>query len=163
MALAAAAAAWAADAPGIAQATLVDKDGNVVGVAVITESPEVGVNITLNVRGLPPGPHGFHIHEAGKCEAPDFKSAGGHFNPYGRKHGLRNPEGGHGGDLVNLMVAPDGTAAAVRTAPLTLASLLGEKGTAVMIHAGPDDYMSDPAGNAGARIACGVIKAVGKP
>jgi Cu-Zn family superoxide dismutase len=157
-------AVHAGEAPGLATAELMNPEGRVVGIAVITESPEVGVRITLNAYGLPPGPHGFHIHAVGKCEPPDFKSAAGHFNPYGRKHGLRNPEGNHAGDLLNLMVDPDGTAAALRTAPATLGpgkgSLMEADGTAIVIHRGPDDYMTDPAGEAGPRIACGVIRAV---
>lgn len=157
-------AASAEEAPRLAKAKLINPEGRVVGIAAITESPEVGVRITLNAYGLPPGAHGFHIHAVGKCEPPDFKSAAGHFNPYGRKHGLRNPEGSHAGDLLNLMVDPDGTAAALRTAPVTLGpgkgSLMGAEGTAIVIHAGPDDYMTDPAGEAGPRIACGVIKEV---
>jgi Cu-Zn family superoxide dismutase len=148
------------DAP-LAKARLMDKDGNVVGYAVITEGDLL--QVAYNLTGLPPGLHAFHIHETGACEPP-FKSAGGHFNPYGAKHGLKNPEGAHAGDMANILVGPDGTASGVRYAPLATLkegarnSLFKEGGTAIVIHEGPDDYMTDPAGAAGARIACGVIK-----
>jgi Cu-Zn family superoxide dismutase len=114
---------------------------------------------------MPPGIHALHIHSAGTCEKPDFKSAKGHFNPYGRKHGLKNPDGPHAGDLLNITIGSDGTGAIIVTAPLaTLGdgdnSLFWQGGTAIMLHEGPDDYMTDPAGAAGPRIACGVIEKV---
>jgi Cu-Zn family superoxide dismutase len=119
------------------------------------------------VNNLPPGKHGFHIHAVGKCDPPDFQSAGGHFNPFGKKHGLKNPEGPHAGDLPNLEVGPDGkgkletTVGGLTLGKEGLATLFGSNGTAVVIHAGPDDEKTDPAGNSGARIACGVIKPFG--
>jgi Cu-Zn family superoxide dismutase len=154
-------AAWAGEEAMLAKAKMHNAEGEKIGYAVLTEGDD-GVWISLGIHSLPPGPHAFHIHSVGECEAP-FKSAGGHFNPFGRKHGLRNPEGPHAGDLQNILAAPDSTVAAVRLAPLaTLGegenSLFRPGGTAVVIHAGPDDYMTDPAGAAGARIACGVIK-----
>ncbi|MEJ2191970.1 MAG: superoxide dismutase family protein [Nitrospirota bacterium] len=120
------------DAP-LAKARLMDKDGNVVGYAVITEGDLL--QVAYNLTGLPPGLHAFHIHETGACEPP-FKSAGGHFNPYGAKHGLKNPEGAHAGDMANILVGPDGTASGVRYAPLATLkegarnSLFKEGGTA---------------------------------
>jgi len=148
--------------PSMAVAELINGDGKPVGMATFIEGPD-GVDIAIQVQDLPPGLHGFHIHTVGKCEKPKFKTAGGHFNPYGKKHGLKNPEGPHVGDMPNLLVGPDGTASAVVFAPLaTLGpgknSLFHPDGTALMIHAGRDDQITDPSGDAGARIACGVIK-----
>lgn len=147
-------------------ATIIDAKGGTVGSAMLTEGPN-GVTIAVTVSNLPPGKHGLHIHAAGKCDPPDFQTAGGHFNPFGKKHGLKSPEGPHAGDLPNLEVGPDGKGKIeTKVGGLTLtkeglASLFGPNGTAVVIHAGPDDEMSDPAGNSGARIACGVIKLEG--
>ena len=148
----------------IAMAELYNGQGEHVGMATFVEGSD-GVKIALNLYNMPPGVHALHIHAAGSCEKPDFKSAKGHFNPYEREHGLKNPTGPHAGDLPNIFVAKDGTCTVVALAPLaTLGagknSLLGENGTALMIHQGPDDNMSDPAGAAGPRIACGVIRAL---
>lgn len=144
-----------------AEAELLDATGKSVGKAHLTQQKD-GVKIKLKVSGLPPGKHGFHVHEIGTCTPPDFKSAGPHFNPFQKHHGMENPEGRHAGDLPNLEVKEDGTAeATVVAAGATLkkgrASLLKEGGTALVIHADPDDNVTDPAGNAGARIACGAI------
>jgi len=144
-----------------AKADLADSQGKKVGTAELTQTPD-GVKIALTVSGLAPGQHAFHIHAAGKCEGPDFKSAGGHFNPYNKKHGLKNPNGPHAGDMENIEVGSDGTGTAeIVNKQVTLAdgpnSLFHEGGTAIVIHASPDDNVTDPAGNAGARIACGVI------
>ena len=148
----------------MAAAELIDIQGKTVGYATLVEGPD-GVEIAVQVHDMPQGLHGFHIHAVGKCETPDFKSAGGHFNPFGKKHGLKNPEGSHAGDMPNLLVGPDGTASEVVLAPQESLgpgknSLFGPDGTALVIHAGTDDQMTDPAGDAGARIACGVIKRV---
>jgi Cu-Zn family superoxide dismutase len=145
-----------------AKAVLINTKGQHIGTASFVQSSN-GVRLTLNVSDLPPGVHGFHIHTVGKCDPPDFKSAGGHFNPEGKKHGLKNPEGHHAGDLENLTVAANGKATAkVLVTGATLGeganSLFQLGGTALVIHADPDDEMTDPAGNAGARIACGVIR-----
>ncbi len=149
------------NAPSTAKADLVDSQGKSVGAAELTQTPD-GVKIVLTVSGLASGQHAFHIHNVGKCEGPDFKSAGPHFNPYNKKHGLKNPDGAHAGDMENIEVGAEGTGkTGIVNKQVTLAggpnSLFHEGGTAIVIHASPDDNMTDPAGNAGARIACGVI------
>jgi superoxide dismutase, Cu-Zn family len=142
--------------------TVRDAEGRTVGTALLTPERD-GVRVVLSVSGLPPGPHGVHVHERGRCEGPDFQSAGAHFDPQGRQHGLSNPAGPHAGDLPNLEVGADGRGALTalaRGATLTgtgPASLGRPGGTALVIHAGPDDQVTDPSGNSGARIACGVI------
>jgi len=146
----------------VATAELKNAKGDVVGVAKLRQD-KGGVRISTDVRGLPPGPHGFHLHAVGKCDAPGFTSAGGHFNPTGKMHGMMNPQGPHVGDLPNIDVGADGTGRLTHFARgATLGagpgSLFDGDGTAVVIHAGPDDYKTDPAGNSGARIACGVIR-----
>jgi len=145
-----------------ATADLKDAEGKPVGRATFTATPG-GVQVKVEVSGLKPGPHGFHVHAAGLCEGPDFKTAAGHFNPAGRQHGLDNPKGHHGGDMPNLVVSADGRGEATATlAGVTLGegdtSLFHAGGTAVVVHASPDDGKTDPAGNAGARIACGVVQ-----
>ncbi len=150
----------AAAGPG-ASATLRDPQGKTVGTATLEQAPE-GVRITVAVSGVSPGLHGFHVHAVGKCEGPDFKTAGGHFNPGSREHGLENPRGAHAGDMPNLEVGADGNGKGVflaRGATLEAGpgSLFPEGGTSVVLHAAPDDMKTDPAGNAGARIACGVV------
>jgi Cu-Zn family superoxide dismutase len=146
--------------PG-AKAILKDAGGAEVGAAAFDAVPG-GVKVTVSVHGLKPGPHGFHVHDAGACAGPDFKTAGGHFNPAGKKHGLENPEGHHGGDLPNLVVAADGAGQATAVLHgVTLGDgkdgLFHPGGTAVVIHADADDGKTDPSGNSGARIACGVV------
>jgi Cu-Zn family superoxide dismutase len=144
-----------------AKADLLNAKGAPVGTATFSQKSN-GVQLDLKVSNLSPGLHGFHIHSVGKCEAPDFKSAGPHFNPEGKQHGWDNPLGHHLGDLQNLDVGPDGKANIRIVVPgVTLGegakSLFHEGGTALVIHEKPDDGKTDPAGNAGARIACGVI------
>src|SRR5438132_1606063 len=137
-----------------ARAVLKDAQGKVVGTATLNEVPG-GVRIAAQVRGLKPGMHGFHIHAVGKCEPPAFTSAGAHFNPHDKKHGHKNPEGAHAGDLPNLVVGSNGAGSLDAVAVGT--TLNDVTGLALVIHADPDDEMTDPAGNSGARVACGVI------
>jgi superoxide dismutase, Cu-Zn family len=144
------------------RAQLKDAQAKVVGTATLSEVPG-GVRVTLRVNGLKPGEHGFHIHAVGKCEPPDFMSAGGHFNPYGKHHGLANPAGPHAGDFPNLEVGADGTGSldtidSLVTLKEGAYSLIQPGGTSLIIHADPDDEKTDPAGNSGARVACGRIE-----
>jgi Cu-Zn family superoxide dismutase len=145
-----------------AMAQLLDAAGKPVGTATFA-AVQGGVQVKVKVSGLKPGPHGFHVHAAGLCEGPDFKTAAGHFNPSGKKHGLDSPAGHHGGDLPNLVVGADGAGEATAvlegvTLDEGVASLFHAGGTAVVIHADADDGKTDPSGNSGARIACGVVQ-----
>lgn len=136
--------------------------GASIGTATLTQEMNM-VHIMLDVKGLTPGQHALHVHMTPTCEGPAFTSAGGHFNPAGKKHGSQNPEGPHAGDMPNFTVAADGTSKAmVMASGITLGnganSVFANGGTALVIHAGADDMKTDPAGAAGDRIACGVIK-----
>jgi Cu-Zn family superoxide dismutase len=138
-----------------------DAQGKSVGTATLTPAPK-GVKIQLNLMNLPAGEHAIHMHAVAKCEGPGFTTAGGHFNPDSKHHGLQNPEGPHAGDMPNFTVAANGTAKTTVIAPgVTMGddphSIFTNGGTALVIHEKADDMKSDPAGNAGARIACGVI------
>ncbi len=153
----------AAQGTAAASTQVRDATGRVVGTATFTPTAG-GVQLTARFEGLPPGQHGIHVHTTGVCDPPDFMTAGGHFNPTGKQHGLNNPQGAHMGDLPNLEVAANGSATfngVLRGASLVSGdtSLLKADGTALVIHQDMDDQMTDPAGNSGPRIACGLIAA----
>ncbi|OZB98417.1 superoxide dismutase family protein [Paenibacillus sp. XY044] len=142
---------------------IVDSKGGEVGTALLTQKGDA-VQIHIEAANLPPGEHGIHFHENAKCDPPDFKTAGAHFNPGGKQHGFHNPKGYHAGDLMNIHVKPDGTVNAdLESKSVTLMkgaanSLLKPGGTAIIIHEKADDYVTDPSGNSGNRIACARIE-----
>jgi len=145
----------------VGSASLALADGTPAGtVELLTNGGKLSLKVA--VTGIPEGTHGFHLHMTGECTPPDFTSAGGHLNPAGKEHGHENPAGSHLGDLPNLVVAADGTAST--TADLgnedqsVIDSLFDADGTAVVVHADADDYRTDPTGNAGSRLACGVLE-----
>ncbi len=144
-----------------ATADLKNAGGQSVGTAQLTEVPG-GVRIIIEVKGLPAGAKGVHIHEVGKCEGPQFTTAGGHFNPEKKQHGTMNPQGPHAGDLPNITIGADGNGRLESTTErITLGggekSVFDADGSAIVIHAGPDDFTTDPTGNSGGRSVCGVI------
>ena len=145
-----------------AKAVLKDKSGKDVGTVDLVQTPH-GVLLKLSVKGIPAGEHAFHVHAGGKCEPP-FTSAGGHFNPGGKKHGMEAADGPHAGDMPNLHVPPSGELAVeVANPAISLVkgqpnSVFDADGSAVIIHAAAADYKTAPTGNAGDRIACGVIE-----
>ncbi|HLR69752.1 superoxide dismutase family protein [Virgibacillus alimentarius] len=147
----------------LVQVELKDTEGKKIGTAILDEGDE-GVNIQLDAAKIPEGKHGFHIHEKAACETPDFESAGGHFNPDDTNHGIDDPDGPHAGDLPNIEVNEDGSVSESFVAKgVTLEknaenSLLDGEGTSLVIHADEDDNKSQPSGDAGDRIACGVIE-----
>jgi Cu-Zn family superoxide dismutase len=150
---------------GGAPMPLVNASGQSIG-SVRAWQTAGGVAFHIDAAGLPHGVHGVHVHSVGRCDPPDFASAGSHWNPAGKKHGFNNPEGPHAGDMQNVEVAANGVLVTTVTLPNasltapagTLGALLDADGAALVIHAQADDYMTDPSGNSGARIACAVIR-----
>ena len=143
-----------------AEAALKTAAGADAGKAVAQEA-DGGLRVTVEVGGISPGAHGAHVHTTGKCDAPEVTTAGGHWNPTARKHGLENPEGPHAGDMPNLTVGADGRGTLTFMLPAgTYEGLLDEDGAAFVVHAGADDLKTDPSGNSGGRIACGVFAAL---
>ena len=152
-----------------ATGTLIDGTGGTVGDVQLEQMANgvmVRVNITAQLQAMTPGEHGIHFHAVGRCDGPDFMSAGGHFNPTGRQHGFNNPQGAHGGDLRNFAIGANtatqgGYAYSEMASGITLSagstSLFDADGAALVIHANADDYATDPAGNSGGRIACAVL------
>ena len=148
-----------AEEPREAVALLQTAEGEVAGRATATALGET-VTISLTVENLPPGEHGVHVHMTGACEGPKFESAGGHWNPADQTHGLEDPPGQHAGDMPNLTVAEDGNGTLdYQLAGGTFSALLDADGSAFVVHAMPDDQTTDPSGNSGDRIACGVFAA----
>jgi Cu-Zn family superoxide dismutase len=137
--------------------TLVSKSGQPIGTVRAWDTAG-GVTFRIDSGGLPVGIHGVHVHAVGRCDGPDFTSAGSHWNPTARKHGFQNPEGSHAGDLPNVTAAGNGWVRDSVTLPRsTYSQLLDADGSALVIHATADDYRTDPSGNSGGRIACAVL------
>jgi Cu-Zn family superoxide dismutase len=144
-----------------ARAELHDASGKTVGTASFNQVGSA-VRVVLEVQGLPPGPKGVHVHAVGACDPREFTTAGPHFNPGNRQHGALNPQGPHAGDLPNIVVGADGKGRLESTTELVTlqsgpSSVFDADGSALVVHAAPDDFRTDPTGNSGARIACGVI------
>jgi Cu-Zn family superoxide dismutase len=145
---------------GGAPMALVNAAGQSIG-SVRAWQTAGGVTLRIDATGLPHGVHGIHVHSVGRCDPPDFASAGPHWNPLAKQHGMNNPAGAHAGDLPNVDVAANGVLGATVTVPgASMASLLDADGASLVIHAAADDYVTDPSGNSGARIACAVLRPV---
>ena len=145
----------------VARAALAGADGTAYGEVIVAQGDN-GLLVNITARGMSPGAHGVHIHQTGKCEGPDFKSAGGHWNPSDKQHGFDNPQGAHAGDFFNLDIGGDGTGALEATISGASLSdgdnpLLDADGAAFIVHEGPDDLKTDPSGDSGGRLACGVF------
>jgi Cu-Zn family superoxide dismutase len=137
---------------------LINASGQTIGTVRAWQTAG-GVTFRINASGLPHGVHGVHVHAVGKCDPPDFASAGPHWNPTGKKHGMSNPAGPHAGDLPNVVVKANGVLGATLVlSAASMASLIDADGAALVIHAAADDNMTDPSGNSGARIACAVLQ-----
>ena len=148
---------------GKAIADIIDGQGQTKGQATLTQHKD-GIHVDVKAVGLPAGVHAVHIHTTGTCTGPDFTSAGGHWNPGKKQHGHDNPAGAHMGDMPNMTVGADGTGALkteVKGAMLKGGTepLFDADGAAIVVHAAADDYKTDPTGNAGGRLGCGVVKA----
>ena len=145
----------------VARAELLGADQTSYGEVIVAQGDN-GLLVNITAKGMSPGAHGVHIHETGKCEGPDFKSAGGHWNPAGKEHGFDNPQGAHAGDFFNLDIGADGSGSLEATVPGAYLSdgenaLLDADGAAFVVHEGPDDLKTDPSGESGGRLACGVF------
>ncbi len=142
---------------GAATALLKDATGTDKGRVTIVPAGLGKLRLSIDAMGMPSGTRAFHIHTTGRCDGPDFMTAGGHWNPAMKQHGRDNPMGSHAGDMPNLTVGANGRASVSAEIDGDLAGLLDADGAAVIVHAAPDDYRTDPTGNAGARIVCGVV------
>lgn len=143
--------------PAMATAMLKTADGADAGMVTATQGDE-GIKLTISAKGMIAGEHGIHVHTTGKCEGPSFESAGGHWNPMGAKHGLSNPQGQHHGDMPNLVVASDGSGKMDTVlSEAQLDEMLDADGAALVVHAKADDQITDPSGDSGDRVACGVF------
>lgn len=148
----------AVEPKGGAPMPMVNGAGQTIGNVVAWQTAG-GVSFRIAASGLPHGVHGLHVHAVGRCDGPDFTSAGAHWNPTNRKHGMNNPAGPHAGDLGNVTVAANGVLGeTVTLSGATMAALVDADGAAMVLHAAADDQMTDPSGNSGARIACAVIQ-----
>ena len=148
-----------------AEAVMYNSSGTAVGTAQLWQDANGTVNVEISSLTLPAGTHGIHFHDVGKCEGPAFTTAGGHYNPMGMEHGLQNPKGPHAGDNPNIVIPDSGVGnVSFSTDRVSLTpgtrTLLDADGTALVVHAGADDQVTNPSGNSGARIACGIVRAL---